>query len=217
MLKKDDIIEIQGPPIDEIQKRSSCLKQGCVSVLFFVFLTLMFCIISIHFFVKPNTKQHTVLPDNFPKNIPLYDSANVDQMSYTSGAERGQAIELLAFVPKAILSPIILALERTDVVAGAQTEYLWDSFIRILGTPVSDHRNIVRVHWSEVQANPRFFHSYYKTALEEHGFVEMAEKNNGSIHFTHDTGITVYLTINDDGIEKNGTDYVILTVYYPSI
>jgi hypothetical protein len=215
MLREVDEVEIQGPPIDEIQKRSSCLKQGCVSALLVIFGTLLLLIIGMYFFVKPNTKHLDELPKSFPDSVPLYDEGNVDRITYTPGDERGEAVELLAFVPKAILSPLILALENADIATGADTENLWESFIRILGTPVSDHRNIIAVEWSELQANPRFLYSYYKTNLIEDGFIEKTdEKKEQRMRFFHENGTTVILQMNDDGNPKNGTDYAILKVYY---
>lgn len=207
-------VEIQGPPIDEIQKRSSCLKQGCVSGLILLFGTLVFLIAVIHFFVKPNTKQLDDLPRSFPESVPLYDEDNLDRITYTPGDERGEAVELLAFVPKAILSPLILALESSDIATGANTESLWESFIRILGMPVADHRNVIAVEWSELQATQGFIHSFYKTTLEDAGFVASDTSRPQRSRFTHSDGMTVILDILDDGNEKNGTDYAILKVYY---
>ncbi len=215
MQHETDTVEIQGPPIDEIQKRSSCLKQGCVSSLFFAFGVLLFLIFVIHFFVKPNTKQLDDLPRSFPSSITLYDEDNLDRITYTPGDERAEAVEFLAFVPKAILSPLIMTLESADVVTGTDTENLWESFIRILGTPVSDHRNVITVEWSELQADDQFIHSFYASMLEEEGYEIINEGSRYTSRFVHTNGTTVILDIKDDGNKKNGTDYVILKVYYP--
>ncbi len=215
MQQNTDEVEIQGPPIDEIQKRSSCLKQGCISSLFFVLGCLLFLIVIIQFLVKPNTKQLDDLPRSFPTEVELYDEDNLDNITYTPGDERAEAVELLAFVPKAVLSPLIMALENADIAAGANTENLWESFIRILGTPVADHRNLIAIEWSELQANEQFIHSFYKTTLEDKGFVETPDAHSHQSRFVHTEGLTVILQLNDDGNTKNGTDYAILKVYYP--
>lgn len=214
MQYKTDPVEIQGPPIDEIQKRSSCLKQGCVSSLVFAFGVLVFLIITIQIFVHPNTKQLDELPKNFPSIVELYDEDNLDSIIFTPGDERAEAVEFLAFVPKAILSPLIRTLESADDVAGADTENLWESFIRILGTHVADHRNIIRVEWSELQASEQFIYSFYKTTLEGNEFVETANKHKHTFRFVHPDGITVILTLQNDTTTQSGTDYAILSIYY---
>ncbi len=215
MQQKIEEVEIQGPPIDEIQKRSSCLKQGCISGLLFILGTLIFIIFLIQLFVKPNTKQLDDLPRSFPTIVELYDEDNLDSITYTPGDERAEAVELLAFVPKAVLSPLIMALENADIAAGADTENLWESFIRILGTPVADHRNLITIEWSELQANERFIQSFYQTTLEDKGFIKTTVAHPHQSRFVHTNGLTVILQLNDDGNTKNGTDYAILKVYYP--
>jgi len=215
MPRLTDTVEIQGPPIDEIQKRSSCLKQGCISGLLFILGILVFFIVIMQIFIKPHSTQLTSLPYDFPESVDIYDKENVDHISYTPGDERAEAIEFLAFVPKAVLSPLIMAMETADSAAGVETENLWESFIRILGTPVADHRHVVSIEWSELQANEQFIHSFYKTTLEKEGFVETTTHNTTSSRFVHDDGITVVLSIEDDGNTTNGVDYAILHVYYP--
>lgn len=219
MHRQDDIIEIQGPPIDEIQKRSSCLKQGCLSVLLFISITLLFLVLLVIFFVKPNSENLNKLPEKFPDSIPMYDEKNIERITYISGEERKQAIKLLAFVPKAILSPLIIALENADMATGADTENLWESFIRILGTPLSDHRDIVTITWSELRANTQFLYSFYKINLIDKGFREESELklNKDRLRFVDDNDTTVILEIHDDENQQNGTNYVILKVYFPNI
>ena len=215
MQKNTNGVEIQGPPIDEIQKRSSCLKQGCISTLFFLLGIILFFVFLIHFFVKPHSQKLDDVPRSFPEKIPLYDEENIDSITYIPGEERAETVELLAFIPKAILSPLIVALESAEMAAGANTENLWESFIRILGTSISEHRSIVSIEWSELNASPRFIYAYHKTSLEQAGFSESTTSQINRSRFSHSDGTTVLLEIIDDGREKNGTDYAILHAYYP--
>ena len=214
MPREVDEIQIQGPPIDEIRKRSSCLKRSCGTLLGIIIVLLMVFSLLIHLVVSPNTKKLSTIPTDFPAGIPLYDNENIDAITYISGKERGQAIELLAFVPKAILSPLILAIESADEATGADTETLWESFIRILGTPLADHRKVVTVTWSELQAAPSFIQSYYRSALLQAGYEETSEKQAQHVRFVDKHGTTVNVAVNDNGNPQDGTDYAILKIYY---
>jgi len=214
MPREVDEIQIQGPPIDEIRKRSSCLKRSCGTLLGIIIVLLMVFSLLIHLVVSPNTKKLSTIPTDFPAGIPLYDNENIDAITYISGKERGQAIELLAFVPKAILSPLILAIESADEAAGADTETLWESFIRILGTPLADHRQVVTIEWSELQAAPAFIQSYYRSALTNAGYEETSEQHPNRVRFVDEYGTTVTVDVHDNGNAQDGTDYAILKIYY---
>ncbi|EKD25499.1 MAG: hypothetical protein ACD_80C00044G0003 [uncultured bacterium (gcode 4)] len=214
MPRNTDDVQIQGPPIDEIQKRSSCLKKSCGTLLGIIIILLVLLSLLIHLIVRPGTKKLVMLPTDVPTEIPLYDDKNIDSITYTSGDERGQAIELLAFVPKAILSPLILTIESADEAAGADTETLWESFIHILGTPVADHRKMISISWSELQATPSFIQSYYRSALLNEEYEETQEQRPTRTRFINEYGTTVILDITDNGNAQDGTDYVILKIYY---
>jgi len=214
MPREVDEVQIQGPPIDEIQKRSSCIKRSCGTLLIFLIIILLFLSLVIHFIVKPHAKDVGSLPKDVPQDIPLYDSENLDSITYTPGDERGQTIELLAFVPKAILSPLILTIENADVAAGANTETLWESFIRIIGIPIADHRKVVTIRWSQLQATPLFIQTYYQTALINAGYTETTERQSNRTRFVHENGTSVILEIIDNGNAQDGTDYAILKIYY---
>jgi len=171
----------------------------------------------IHTIVRPRVKHLAMIPTDVPQEVPIYDEENLDQISYVQGSQRAQAIEFLAFVPKAILSPLILTIENADEAAGVDSESLWESFIRILGTPVADHRNIVSVEWSELQASPSFIHSYYQTALTQGGYTETDELGGDRTRFENTKkGTTVIIQTEDNGNDQDGTEYAILKIYYKS-
>lgn len=217
MPREMDDVQIQGPPIDEIQKRSSCLKRSCGTLLGMIIVLLVILSLLIHTIVRPRVKHLVTLPTDVPKEVPIYDQENLDAILYVDGTQRAQAVELLAFVPKAILSPLILAIENADEAAGVETESLWESFIRILGTPVADHRNIVSVEWTELQASPSFIHSYYRTALTQLGYAETDERGGERTRFEKaEKGITVVIETDDNGNAQDGTEYAILKIYYKS-
>ncbi len=216
MAREVEHIEIQGPPIDEIQKRSSCLKQGCTTLLFLMCITLGVLILGINVLVKPHTKKSHDVPVDFPSHVPLYDKENADTITSVSGKQRKQAIDLLAFVPKAILSPLIGAIENAENITGTESPRLWESFIQSIGDPSPTYRNMVTVEWSDLQANPKFLQTYYQSTLEDAGFKKSEESRTYSQRFVDDTHVTVILEILDDTDTQNGTAYAILRVYYPS-
>lgn len=218
MRRNINSVEIVEPPIGELTKRYSAFSAikrtcftgcGCLVVL----------IIGITLFLRlalgsgPQTLQN--VPDNFPNDIPVYDEDNIEQITFVSGKYKNRGIEIAAFFPKIILSPLFLTLNKNEQDASdtgklASVKNLWT----IISAPVSDHRDTVQIEWKNLDAEPSFIINYYKTELNKADYkidVESEGKAVRQFSFSKDT-ITGSIYVQGDDTLKPGTDYVVLTV-----
>jgi len=220
MRRDIDKIQIQEPPIEELKKRSSCLKRTCSTGCGCVVVFLVIAVLIIKFTAGPNMKELKSVPENFPKNIPVYDKDNIEKIIFTSGKDRGRAMEYIAYGPKLFLSPIFMLLEKKFPVRDKPEdgrmitdENYWESFVRIMKEPVADHRDKVQIEWSNMPAEPQFVYNYYKDELIKAGFAINESSDADDIRqfafYIKDTEGVLYMT---DELEKNGTDFVSLTV-----
>lgn len=211
-------VEIVEPPIGELTKRYSAfstIKRACFTGCG----CLVVIIIGITIFLRmalgsgPQTLQN--VPDNFPNDIPVYDEDNIEQITFVSGKYKNRGIEIAAFFPKIILSPLFLTLNKneqnTDETGKfASVKNLWT----IISAPVSDHRDTAQIEWKNLDAEPSFIINYYKTELRKAGYKIDVESEGMAVRqfsFSKDT-ITGSMYARGDEEVKPGTDYVVLTV-----
>ncbi len=218
MRRNTDNIEIQEPPIEEIKKKKSCLKRSCTSSMGCLFIFLLVFIFVVQFAVKPKVKNLKEVPNDFPIQIPVYDEDSIISISYVSGVQRGKTLELLGYIPKFILSPIVMALDLD--IPGQENvvqKTTWQEFYALMKSPVTDHRDITTIEWQELQANPNFIADYYKTELKNKKFEISSERKTKNIRvFSFSSQkISGSLYIQDNP-EERGTDFATLTVYYPT-
>ncbi len=155
------------------------------------------------------------VPSNFPNDIPVYDENNIEQITFVSGKYKNRGIEIAAFFPKIILSPLFLTLNKNNQNTNssdkmASVKNLW----QIISAPVSDHRDTVQIEWRNLDAEPSFVMNYYKTELSKNDYkidVESEGKDVRQFSFSKDS-ITGSIYVQGDETVKPGTDYVVLTV-----
>ena len=153
------------------------------------------------------------IPDNFPADIPVYDQDNIEQITFVSGKYKNRGIEIAAFFPKIILSPLFLTLNKNEQNTGdagklSSVKNLW----KVISAPVSDHRNTVQIEWRNLNADPYFIIGYYKTELKKNDFnidVESEGENIRQFSFSKN-GITG--SMYAQGTQGQGSDYAVLTV-----
>ncbi len=226
MRRNIDKIEIKEPPIQELTQKRSCLKRTCFTGCGCIIVFLGAAILLLKFTTGPKIKEIKDLPENFPTNIPIYDGDNIQKITFTSGKEKGRGIEIAAFIPKLILSPIMLNMsEKSDdskiTKEGGDVkikeESYWQDFINLMKEPVVDHRDNIMIEWTDMPAEPWFVQSYYETELKKFDYItEQNNKEDNSIRelsFELDK-IDGILYVEDDPNE-GGTDYVSLTIKIP--
>jgi hypothetical protein len=223
MRKEIDNIEIQEPPIQELKKNRSCLRQSCVTGCGCFTVGIVIFFIVLHFTAAPRPKELKNLPENFPITIPVYDQENVEKMTFTSGQEKNRNLEWLTYVPKAILIPIYLVTQdylpeefRSPNKVADQTESWWQTYWRLVKRPITKQKDTFEIEWRNLPADPQFVQDYYTTELKKNNYEVIVATENQTIRqltFSQND-IEGVMYIKDDN-KTTGTDQAILTVTVP--
>ncbi|MFH2018523.1 MAG: hypothetical protein ABII98_00875, partial [bacterium] len=107
-----DNVEIVEPPLEELTKEKSGLKGACFLGCLFLLLIFIAIIVFIRVYSGPGPKTFSQVPENFPKDIPVYDPDNIEKVTYVSGKYKSRNVELAALAPKLLLSPLLIALNK---------------------------------------------------------------------------------------------------------
>ena len=164
-------VEIVEPPIGELTKRYSAfsaIKRTCFTWCGCLVLLLIGIIIFLRVALGSGPETLKKIPDNFPNNIPIYDKDNIEQITFVSGKYKNRGIEIAAFFPKIILSPLFLTLNKNEQSSDdtgklSSVKNLW----KIISAPVSDHRDTLQIEWRNLDAMPSFITNYYKMELKK--------------------------------------------------
>lgn len=211
MQKRIDPVEIKEPPIQKFGKKRSCLKQSCLTGCGCIVLLLIGFILLIRFAAKPRMKELKVLPSFVTSSIPLYDEKNIERITFTPGAERGKFLEGVAMIPKIVLSPLVLVLDRYW---GETTSTYQESVLQLVQTPVMDHRDFIKIEWHDLGAKPSFIAAYYQKAFTQQGFTISVVRDTDTVHqFLFSSTSTEGSVLVEDTPEKEGTDYVLMTAH----
>lgn len=227
MRRNIEQIEIQEPPLQELKKKKSCAKRSCTTSLGCIVIFIIVSLLLLKFTTGPKIKNLKEIPENFPKSIPVYDADNINKITFISGRDKNRSLEIIAFIPKLILSPIILMLDNKNVDMIRNTdngkdikikkEIDWNNFWKIIKEPVSDHRDLIQIEWTELPAEPHFVKQYYETELGKTNFIiETALTENNTIQFNFNLKEIEGIMYIEDNFEKEGTDYVSLTLNIPT-
>ncbi len=211
-------VEIVEPPIGELTKKYSAfsaIKRACLTGCGCLVIVIIGVIIFLRLALGSGPEVLKKVPDNFPVDIPVYDQNNVERITFVSGKYKNRGIEIAAFFPKIILSPLFLTLNKSDQNTNdtgklSSVTNLW----KIISAPVSDHRDTVQIEWKNMDTDPAFMINYYKTELKKKDYkidVESEGKNVRQFSFSKD-GITGSLYAQSEEEIRPGTDYAVLTV-----
>ena len=210
MRRDIDTVEIKEPPLQELNKKRSCLKRSCLTGCGCILIFLIACLIILKIASSPTTKELKTLPPTISNTVPIYDEKNIDSILFTSGADRGKAIELAAYVPKLVLMPFIVVLE--------QRYRAPDAILSLIQEPVADHRDLYSITWKNLDAGPKFVQDFYRGELTKRGYTletstETSEIKQFTFKNTKDIEGAIYIK---DIPDKNGTDTVVLSLQMPT-
>ncbi len=218
-----DNVKVVEPPLQELGKRHSSFKRTCFTGCGCVLIFLIGAIVAVKLAVGPGPKTLRSVPDNFPKNIPVYDKDTIERITYISGQYKNRGMEIAAFFPKVILSPLLLTLNKdgseppasaTSTVLEKQAATLRRVW-QLIVTPVGDHRDTIQIEWRNMDAEPSFVFSYYKNELRKKGYKIDAEsegRGTRQFSFSHADGTSGALYVKSEEEVRPGTDYAALTV-----
>ncbi|MBI2436626.1 MAG: hypothetical protein HYV41_02720 [Candidatus Magasanikbacteria bacterium] len=223
MRQEIDKIEIKEPPIEELNKKRSCIKRTCITGCGCFVIIFIISLLLLRFAIGPRTKEVRDLPQYFTETIPIYDAENIERITYTSGKEKGKYAEVAAYVPKLVLSPIIIHFDtKYRYIPRTITERemtKWEKFIAFMGEPLTDSRDIYKIEWIELSADKNFITEYYQKELERSGFelgVLSTTREITQFTFSNETQDIDGLVYITDNKETQFTDYISLTVNIPS-
>jgi len=81
-------VKIVEPPLEEFTRKYStfsAIKRTCLGGCgCFVFLVIAIYIV-VKFFLGVGPQTIKIVPENFPKDIPVYDKENIETMTFISG------------------------------------------------------------------------------------------------------------------------------------
>ncbi|MBD3311505.1 MAG: hypothetical protein GF349_03345 [Candidatus Magasanikbacteria bacterium] len=222
MSRKTEDIEIQEPPIEELKKQRSCLKRTCFTGCGCFFIFIVIFLLLLRFAAGSGTEKLETVPDNYPLDIPIYDEENIESIIYTHGQGRGRIVEIAAFIPKLVLSPILLALDEYELVPISQEEregakgFTWENFVKLMNEPMADKRDQLEISWHELPASKKFIFEYYKNKLNKNDFSIKESKITEQIKkigFSK-KNLDGELIIEDNP-DTEGTDLIILKIIFP--
>lgn len=218
-----DKIEIKEPPIEELNKKRSCIKRTCVTGCGCFVIIFIASLLLLRFAIGPRTKEVRDLPQYFTQAVPLYDEENIERITHTSGKEKGTYAEIAAYVPKLVLSPLVIHFDTNyryiprTITDREMTK--WEKFVAFMKEPIADDRETYKIEWIELSADKNFITEYYQKELSKKGFELGVESSTREItQFTfqkEQAHIDGAVYINDNR-ETRLTDYISLTVNIPS-
>ncbi|MDD2757767.1 MAG: hypothetical protein PHD72_00115 [Patescibacteria group bacterium] len=218
-------VEIVEPPIQELTRKNRWVGKACMSGCGCLFLFIALIIVGVRLFVGQGPKEIRVLPENFPKEIPVYNEYNIDRITYTSGHYKARAMAIAAFFPKIILSPIFINTAETNPQAPStptsQRVNIGRELWRIITKPVGDDRDTVQIEWRRVPSDTKSLILYYQNKLNEAGFtLDTEEEGDNYKQFTFSRADGIGGTVSAQQTSPNKEkiiDYAFLIVNYPSL
>jgi len=179
-MRKDVIknVTIKEPPLEELTRKYSTfsfIKRSCMGGCGCLVFLLIIFILVLKFALGVGPQNLNTVPVDFPKNIPIYDQENIETITFVGGTYKNRIVEIAAIFPKVILSPIINVLDKESTEEPEDVSAKFKNVWGLINSPVSDKRNVIKIKWTELTAEPYFVYSYYKTELKNKGYKITAE------------------------------------------
>jgi hypothetical protein len=213
-------VEIVEPPIQEFKKRGHWFATACLSGSGCVLLFVATIIIGIKLYIGAGPKTVKNLPTNFPTDVPIYDQYNIDKITYISGRYKSRSMEMAAFFPKLVLSPMI---SRDQGVSSSiqKNPNVVKEFFRVLLRPVGDSRDIIQIEWRDITSDVETIITYYKRNLTTNGFIvesETQSNNYRQMTFTRQDNLsgTIYAEFEDSKTKKVIYAFITVNLPYPA-
>ena len=154
-------VEIKEPPLEELTRKYSTfssIKRSCIGGCGCLVFIVIIIIIILKFAIGIGPQTITKMPTNFPYGIPVYDENKIEKITFISGTYKNRVIELSALFPKIILSPIISVLDPQD--SGLENKSTLKDVWKLINSPVSDQRDVIKIKWNNLNTDPEFLYSY---------------------------------------------------------
>lgn len=216
-----DQVEIVEPPIGELTKKKHGFLRTCLTSCGCVVFLIIALIVGIKLFIGPGPKNLKTLPANFPSTVPVYDKDNIERITHISARYKTRGVQVAALFPKIILSPLLVTDQKppSETNRGLETRInsakeVWS----LATTPITDNRDTIQIEWKNLDTEPDFIISYYKTELRKNNLTitdETNKTNERIIAFQGPGGLDGTLYVQTDRETDAKTDYALLTVNMP--
>lgn len=210
MRRQIDDVEIKEPPIQELKKGRSCFGCTCASGLGCLFLVVGGAAAFFWFTLSPTEEKLKKIPVEFSRAITFYDMDNIEEITFQSGKSRSWKTEMATLVPKAVISPFILAINRARE-KKPDNEFTWQNFSRMIRVPAGEFPDVLILKWSDLPANPKFVRDFYLDDLSRRGFA-VSDQDNQIFFRKEKTSGEILIT---DEPSVPGTDFITLTISQP--
>ena len=209
-------VVIQEPPLQELNKKRSCAKRTCATGCGCIVLFLIASLFLLKLAAGPKKKTLKKVPTQVAEYIPLYDTDAIDSIQFTSGKDRNTTLEAAAYIPKVILAPIFVTIERNANTHSLENSSVWTELSEFIQEPITDKRDSLTITWTDLIAESSFVYNYYEQKLENKGFTVTTNKPSGRVkQLTFTNGQVDGFVRIQDGDDTPGTDYVELTLFTP--
>jgi len=214
-------VEIKDPPLEELTKRYSTfssIKRSCIGGCGCLIFLIIIIIVILKLFLGVGPQTVNKVPIDFPASIPVYDPESISEITFIDGQYKNRAIEIAAIIPKLILSPLISALDQDAINTSNDEKTNIKNVWKIINSPVGDQRNVVKIHWTNMNAESNFVYNYYKNELIKANYivtdVNLNDDNAKQFSFLQgNIGGSFYVKINKN---RAGTELANLIVNYYS-
>lgn len=220
------VVEEKTPIKAKRTRKSPNHSYGCLSFLscftVMVLVIALTAFLIVIFVAEPIVRKVSVLPEDFPKQIAIYQ---LDQavIKVQTSAEKKQLSNLLSALPEWVLTPALAYLTpdaKTQIIAGKQNPQATDTSIDIaqLAQTISKSADekTVSLSWSSLGKSKEEVFDYYKNKLVTAGFAVKENIGNSEIDLSFiGAGVTGAMAIIDD-FSKGSSSVVDLTVNYIS-
>lgn len=211
MRRQKERVYIQEPPVEQLHQRRSCFKRtcmtGCGCLIFFVIGSVFL----LQLIGGPRERKVNELPADVRSSIPLYEKDALEEIRLIPGSEQGRGLQVIAYIPKLIVSPIAASLE-SQTTLGPDDTFL-SRIKRFVQMPVTEEHDTYVITWHKLAADEDFVLDFYKQSLHESGFdTSDPIKRRGSTEYSFTKGSTSGTVLINDTIKGAGTDEVIVTI-----
>ena len=212
-------VEIIEPPLEEMTKKYSTfssIKRSCLGGCGCFIIFIIIIVVAFKMFLGAGPQEIKTVPPNFPIDVPVYDEENIDRITFVSGQYKNRSVEVAAIFPKLILSPLLSVVEKDEVTAPKNEKESAKNIWKIISSPVSDKRNMVKIEWKNLPAEFNFVYNYYKNELTKSGYtIDAISASQTEKQFSFSQGENTgsfYVKIIDQN--QTNTEYASLIINY---
>lgn len=176
-----DDIEIVDPPLQELSKKPSFFKSGCLGGCGCLVTVIIVLIVAWRILLGTGPVQNASIPSNFPSSIPVYDRDAVEKVTVVSGKYKKRREALATTLPQIVMGSF--SFDSSSSTAELVNQ-LWNTF-----TSPSNVPNEITLEWQSETIDVKFMSNFYKKELTQRNFTISNEDHAEGIEqfsFTND-------------------------------